>query len=224
MVSKVSIKGKTESNPRKSVLQESPPIPIRGICHLGDGCHWSTKLNDTSQETHVITSESHNLFVKTTWASPGIWPQREATRVRSHRGWNFWWLCFSSNIHTSALLLFTHQSLFLGNVVNVHWCLRHNEADAHPWAHQQTFLTCQSIPAPLGLRVGQEEVLSLCARQARQARELTPSSKSDSQPSKRWWINILTSSPLSGKTEAYPVLSPQGSSGKTKTEIDKSAC
>lgn len=59
IVTKMSIKGNTEPNPR-SVLQESPPISME-IYHLGDGCHSSTKLNDTSEEAQIIPSESHNL-------------------------------------------------------------------------------------------------------------------------------------------------------------------
>ena len=99
MVTKMSIKGNTESNPRIVVSTHLHG----GIYNLGDGCHWSTKLNDTSKEAQVIPSESHNLCE----ASPWDMTTKRDCHVKSQRGWNFWWLYFSSNVHQSALL-FTH--------------------------------------------------------------------------------------------------------------------
>ena len=99
MVTKMSIKGNTEPNPR-SVLQESPPISMEGYTILG--------MDDIGLQNSMILVKKlkssplkATISVKITWASP--WDM-----TKSYRGWNFWWLCFSPNIHKSGLLFFIH--------------------------------------------------------------------------------------------------------------------
>ena len=59
MVTKMSVKG-NRAKPKEYFAGVSTHLH-GGIYHLGDGCLWSTKLNDTSEEVQVIPSESHNL-------------------------------------------------------------------------------------------------------------------------------------------------------------------
>lgn len=69
--------------------------------------HWSTELNDTSQEAHIINSDSLHLLVKITWLPTRTWPQRGCHCQITHT-WNFWWLCFSLNINKSTLSFSIH--------------------------------------------------------------------------------------------------------------------
>lgn len=56
---------------KRRFCQSLQGLAHRGTAPLGDGCHCSTVLKDTSKETHVVNSESPNLFEKITWFSPG---------------------------------------------------------------------------------------------------------------------------------------------------------
>lgn len=106
MVTKMSIKGNTEPNPR-SVLQESPPISMEGYTILGMdaiGLQSSMILVKKLKSSPLKAA----ISVKITWASPWDMTKKRDCHVKSHRGWNFWWLCFSPNIHKSALLFFIH--------------------------------------------------------------------------------------------------------------------